>query len=204
MPEPYVVYPNVHLGKNVTIEEFCVIGKPPVGVAVGELETFIGDNAVLRSGTVIYAGNRIGSGFQTGHHVVVRESNTIGDDVSIGSLSCVEHHVILEDGVRLHSQCFVPEYSVLKKRAWLGPHCVLTNAKYPRSRNVKQFLVGAVLEENVKVGANSTILPGVQIGRDSLIGAGSTVTKDIPAGVVAVGNPAVVVREVSQIEAYQA
>jgi len=56
----------------------------------------IGDGAVIRSHTVIYAGNRIGRGFQTGHGVMIRESNTIGDEVSIGTGSVIEHHVVIE------------------------------------------------------------------------------------------------------------
>ena len=117
--------------KNVYIGAFCIIGVPPLHKVDGELETIIGDNATIRSHSVIYAGNKIGDNFSTGHHVAIREMNTIGNNVSIGSLSCIEHHIKIEDGVRIHSQVFVPEYSVLKMNCWLGPNVVLTNAKYP-------------------------------------------------------------------------
>ncbi len=110
MAEHAVVYPNVILGDGVVVEPFCVIGRPPAGVAPGDIPTVIGDGAVIRSGTVIYAGNRIGRRFSTGHHAVVREGNEIGDDVSIGTLACVEHHVRIGNGVRLHSQCFIPDF----------------------------------------------------------------------------------------------
>ncbi len=197
------IYPNVQFGANVQIGDFCIIGCPPQGVAEGELETIIGDNSVIRSHTVIYAGNKIGSHFQTGHHVVIRESNQIGDHVSVGSLSCVEHHVLIESGVRLHSQCFVPEFSILKQNAWVGPKCTLTNARYPKSPNAKHNLVGPTLEESVKVGANCTILPGVRLGRNALIGAGSLVTKDVPANAISVGHPAKTIGKVQDIKDYE-
>jgi acetyltransferase-like isoleucine patch superfamily enzyme len=184
------IYGNVELGKDVVIEEFCVIGKPPAGKADGELRTVIGAGSVIRSHTVIYAGNVIGKHFSTGHHAVIRECNEIGDDVSVGTLSCVEHHVRIEDGVRIHSQAFVPEFTVLRKGCWIGPKVALTNAKYPRGLHVKENLRGAVVEEGAKIGANSTVLPGVVIGRHALVGSGSVVTKDVAPFAVVFGNPA--------------
>ncbi len=80
-----LVHPNVRLGEGVLIEDFCIIGTPPRGRVSGELETVIGDHAVIRSHTVIYAGNRVGRNFQTGNKANVRELNEIGDDVSVGS-----------------------------------------------------------------------------------------------------------------------
>jgi acetyltransferase-like isoleucine patch superfamily enzyme len=194
-----IVYPGVKLGKNVIIEDFCLIGVTPRGFKEGQLETIIGDNSVIRSHTVIYAGNVIGQNFQTGNKANIRELNTIGDDVSIGTLSVVEHHVLLEDGVRVHTQVFIPEYCVLKKDSWVGPNVVFTNAPYPRSKNVKDELVGPTLHERAIVGANSTLLPGVQIGTDSIVGAGSVVTKDVAPGDVVAGNPAKFIKKKSEL-----
>lgn len=184
------IYPGVEFGSNVVVEDFCIIGVPPKGIKPGELKTKIGDNSVIRSHTVIYAGNDIGKNFQTGNKANIRELNTIGNNVSIGTLSVVEHHVTIEDEVRIHTQVFIPEYSTLKKKSWVGPNVVFTNAPYPQSPNVKDELIGPTLEESAIVGANSTLLPGVVIGKDSIVGAGSVVTKDVAAGTVVAGNPA--------------
>lgn len=196
------IYDNVEIGKNVEIEEFCIIGKPPRGKTNGELKTVIGDNSVIRSGTVIYAGNIIGENFNTGHNVVIREENKIGANVSIGTLSCIEHHIVIEDGVRIHSQVFIPEYTIIKKNAWIGPNVVVTNAKYPLSKNVKNNLIGALIEENAKIGANVTTLPGVKIGKNALVGSGSLVNKDVGEGEVVVGNPIRKIKEVKDIKEY--
>jgi UDP-3-O-[3-hydroxymyristoyl] glucosamine N-acyltransferase len=82
-----IIYPHVKLGKNVVIEDYCVIGSPLRDGT--EPETIIGDNSHLRSFTVIYAGNKIGENFQTGNKANIREHNTIGNNVSIGNLSVV-------------------------------------------------------------------------------------------------------------------
>ncbi len=193
------IYKNVTLGKNVVIEDFVIIGTPPKGFQDGELETMIGDNSIIRSHTVVYAGNKIGKNFQTGNKANIREFNEIEDNVSIGTLSIVEHHVKIEDGVIIHSQVFVPEYSILKKRCWLGPNVVITNAKYPQSPNVKNELLGAVIGESAKIGANSTLLPGVVIGKNALVGAGSVVTKDVKEDSVVVGNPAKEIKKISNL-----
>ena len=193
------IYKNVKIAKDATIEDFVIIGKPPRGKSDGELPTIIGGGAVIRSGTVVYAGNRIGKNFQTGHNVVIRESNTIGDDVSIGSLSCIEHHIKIGDRVRIHSQVFVPEYSKLGNGCWIGPKATFTNAPHPLCPKVKECLKGPTIEEGAKIGANSTLLPGITIGRDSLVGAGSVVVKDVPPSSVAAGNPAKVIKRIEDL-----
>src|SRR5262245_24708594 len=132
------IYPNVHFGGAVQVEHFVIIGVPPRGYSEGALQTRLGPNAIIRSHTVIYAGNTIGLNFQTGHGVMVREWNDIGDDVSIGTHSIVEHHVRIAHRVRIHSNAFIPEYSVLQEGSWVGPNVVFTNALYPLSPDAKQ------------------------------------------------------------------
>jgi acetyltransferase-like isoleucine patch superfamily enzyme len=196
------IHPNVHLGEHATIGDYAIIGEPPRGKGSGELETRIGAHAVIRSHTVIYAGNRIGDNFQSGHGVLIREENEIGDDVSIGSHSTVEHHVKIGHGVRLHSNVFVPEFSILEDECWLGPNVVVTNARYPRSRKAKEQLKGASIKRRAKIGANATLLPGVVIGENALVGAGAVVVADVPPNAVVVGNPARVIKSVDEIEEY--
>jgi acetyltransferase-like isoleucine patch superfamily enzyme len=198
------VYPNVTLGSDSVLGDFVVIGEPPRGKAPGELATVIGLKAVIRSHTVIYAGNVIGVNFQTGHGVMIRENNEIGDDVSVGSHSIIEHYVKIGHGVRIHSNVFIPEYSILEDGAWVGPGVVFTNAMYPLSPDAKRTLKGPHILSGAKIGANATLLPGVIVGRNALVGAGAVVVRDIPDGKVVVGNPARVIRDVTDLNAYRA
>ena len=189
-----IIYDNVELGKDVVIEDHCIIGCLYKGYE-GE-KTIIGDGSIIRAGTIIYAGNNIGKNFQTGNKANIRELNKIGSNVSIGTLSVIEHHVSIDDDVRIHTQVFIPEYSTLKKGAWIGPNVVMTNAKFPCSPNVKKELIGPTIGQNAKVGANSTLLPGVVVGQNSLVGAGSLVSKSVPENVIVAGHPAKYVRNV--------
>jgi len=193
------IYRHVTFGADALLEDFCIVGVPPRGASDGELLTTIGDAAVIRSHTVIYAGNVIGRNFQTGNKVNIRESNHIGDNVSIGTLSVVEHHVTIGDNVRIHTQAFIPEYSTLEEGCWIGPHVVLTNARYPLAPGAKDSLQGPVIRRRAKVGANTTILPGVVIGEDALVGAGSVVVRDVAAGTVVAGTPARFIRNLSEL-----
>lgn len=194
-----IIHPNVVLGKNCVVEDFCIIGVPPRGKQSGELPTIIGDNAHIRSHTVIYAGNRIGHNFQAGHKANLREENCIGDDVSIGTLSVIEHHVTIGDRVRIHTQAFVPEYCTLDEDCWIGPNVVLTNAKYPKSPNVKHELKGPHIKRGAIITANATLMPGIVVGTHSLVGSGSVVTRDVPDGMVVVGNPARCIKSLADL-----
>lgn len=192
-----IVHNGVVLEPPTILEDFVIVGagNPPEENPA----TRIGANSLLRSHTVVYAGNRIGAGFQTGHGVLIRELNDIGDQVSIGSHSVVEHHVRIADRVRLHSNVFVPEYSLLEADAWLGPNVCITNADHPRCPNIPHCLRGVIVESGAKIGANATLLPGVRIGAGALVGAGSVVTRDIPPRMVAVGNPAKLIKAVDEL-----
>lgn len=198
----------IHPGVSIDLEtcslgEFVVLGVPPRGVAPGSLPTRIGPHAVIRSHSVIYAGNVIGEHLETGHGVLIRESNEIGRRVSIGSHSIVEHHVTIGDDVRIHSNVFVPEFTVLEAGCAIGPCTVFTNTRYPWSAAAKDDMRGPHVEPGAIIGANVTVLPGVRIGARALIGAGAVVVKDVPPGAVLVGNPARVIGEIGDLAAYR-
>ena len=197
------VYPNVLLGTGVILGDFVIVGEPPRGKATGELPTHIGAGAVIRSHTVIYAGNVIGDHFETGHGALIREENQIGNNVSIGTHSIVEHHVEIGSDVRVHSGVFIPEYSVLEAGCWVGPGVIFTNARYPRSPGVKETLRGPQIRSGAKIGAGAVLLPGITVGRYALVGAGAVVVGDVPGGAVVVGNPGRIIKFIADLDVYQ-
>ena len=195
----YKLHLGVEMGPGAVIGDYCIVGVPPSRRSEGELPTVIGPDALLRSHTVIYAGNHIGARFATGHGALVREENSIGDDVSIGSHAIIEHHVTLANGVRVHSGAFIPEFSVLEEGAWVGPHVVFTNVLHPLCPEVAKCIKGPTIGAGAKIGANSTLLPGIVIGSMALIAAGSVVVHDVPARAVVAGNPARVIKTIDEL-----
>jgi acetyltransferase-like isoleucine patch superfamily enzyme len=199
-----VDYPNTRLGKDPIIGEFVLLGETPKGHfkkpprPLNEL--IIGDFAVIRSHSVIYAGNVIGNRFQTGHGVMVRERNRIGHNVSIGTHSIVERDNIIGDGVRIHSNCFIPEFIEIRDKAWIGPNVTILNVLHPPCPAFEECAKGTIIHENAKIGGNVTLGPRIEIGANAIIGSGSVVTRDIPANSVAYGNPAKVHKTLDELD----
>jgi acetyltransferase-like isoleucine patch superfamily enzyme len=155
-------------------------------------ELVLGRDARLRSGTVVYAGSRIGDRLQTGHHVVIREECELGHDVSVWSNTVVDYSCRIGDRVKIHSNCYVAQYTEIGADAFLAPGVTIANDLYPGQEASRQMLSGPSIGAGAQIGVNVTILPFVRIGDGCLVGAGSVVTRDLPAGTVAFGNPAVV------------
>ena len=193
-----VVHPNVVLGEDTVIEPGAEVGVPPRGTEPGELQTVIGAGSHIRSGTVIYAGVQLGSRVQTGHGAMIRENNVIGDRCSVGTHAVLEPGNRVGDDTRIHSHCFL-EHVTLGRRVFLGPGVVFTDDPHPICPSYLDCVLGATVSDNVAIGGNATILPGVKIGAGSLVGAGSVVTRDVPVGVVVAGNPAAVVRKIEEL-----
>jgi acetyltransferase-like isoleucine patch superfamily enzyme len=175
-------------------DEGVIIGYPVSRGGGGPL--VLGAGARLRSGTVLYDGTTIGQGLQTGHGVVVREGSVIGDDVSIWSNSVVDYCCRIGNRAKIHCNCYVAQYTELEDDVFLAPGVTIANDLYPGDERSAEVMAGPKIGAAAQVGVNVTILPYVRIGAGSLIGAGSVVTRDIPAGVVAFGNPATARREV--------
>lgn len=189
----YIVYPKTQLIAEKLVEDYVIIGKPLN--SNNQTETLIKENAIIRSHSVIYEGNNIGKNFQTGHHVTIREYNNIGDNVVVGTSVTIEHHTKIGNNVRIHSGAFIPEYTIIEDDCFIAPNVTLTNSKYPRSPNAKKELKGPIIRKGAIIGANATILPGIEIGEYAIIGAGSVVNKDITAHTVVAGCPAHIINK---------
>jgi len=203
-----VIYEHVKIGKDPLIEDFAILGKPPAGAKTNEMELVVGDFPIIRSGTIIYAGNIIGDNFQTGDNARIREKNRIGNNVSVGSGSIIECECEIMDNVKIHSGCFVPEYTSIKENAWIGPGAIMTNVLHPPCPAFKKYAplpgkkccYGPIINKNAVVGAGAVILPGIIVGENSLVGAGSVVTKDVPPSYLVAGNPARTIRKIEKLE----
>lgn len=196
------IYDNVQLGEQTAVEGPSILGKPPRGKLPGELELVIGAHGVIRPFTTIYAGNKMGDYFQTGQGASIREDNIIGDNVSVGTNAVLEFGNRIGNRVRIHSCCFL-EMVTIEDDVFIGPNVVFTDDPHPMlCPKYKECLGGVTVKRLARIGANCTILPGVVIGENSLIGAGSVVTKDIPPNSVAAGSPAKVIKHIDELKCY--
>jgi len=198
-PDGVILYPNVTLGEGCDLQPPCILGKPPRGAGEGELPLDIGAGAVIRPFTTIYAGSTFGARLQTGQGASVREDNRVGDDVSIGTNAVLEFGNRIGSRVRVHSGCFL-ELVTIEDDVFVGPNVVFTDDPHPMGcPRYQDCKGGPVVRRLARIGANSTILPGVEIGEGSLVGAGSTVSHNVPPGVVVEGCAAVVSKLVSEL-----
>ncbi|WP_434721754.1 WxcM-like domain-containing protein [Mesorhizobium sp. RIZ17] len=137
--------------------------------------TNVGDGTRIWAFAHVLPGAVIGANCNICDHVFVENDVTVGDDVTIKS------GVQLWDGVRIRNRVFV------------GPNVAFTNDRFPRSKHYPETFLQTIVEDGASIGANATILPGITIGRQAMVGAGAVVTKNVPANAVVVGNPAVIV-----------
>lgn len=194
-----ILYGKNSLGEGSRIMENVILGYPDAGLLAetvrGEKATapqqgvVVGKNALIRSGTVIYRNVRIGDNFVTGHNALIRENTTIGNDVLIGTNVVIEGNTTIGNRVSIQSNVYVPRNTDIEDSVFIGPNAVLTNDKYP-VRGERNELKGPTLRRSVSIGANSTILPGVEVGEGAMVAAGAIVTKNVPPWKLAIGVPA--------------
>ena len=185
---------EIRIGEGAQIDEDVILGYP--SNRLGKTgKVILGANAKLRSGSVIYQFLQIGDHFETGHGVIVREENELGDSVSLWSHTVVDYGCRIGSRVKIHSQCYVAQFTVIEDDVFIAPGVIFANDKYPQSPHLE----GPHVKRGARIGINATILPGVVIGRDAMVGAGSVVTRNVPDGAVVAGNPARVMASVEEV-----
>jgi len=193
-------YPNVTTGEGLTLNPPVILGMPPRGHEEGALPLIIGRDATIRPFTTIYAGTEIGDRFQCGQGVSIREDNRIGHNVSVGTGTSLEFGNRIGNHVRIHTGCFL-ELVEIEDHCFIGPRVVFTDDPHPPNcPRYKECKGGPRVKEYARIGANATILPGVVIGRNSLVGAGSVVVRDVPENTVVAGSPARVIKKIDELE----
>lgn len=156
-------------------------------------DTVIEDGAVIRAGAVIYAGTEIGENTVVGHHTLLRSFVTVGGETQLGHNLTIERATRIGRHVRCSPGSHITSSCVLADRVFLGAGVRTVNDKEMTWRDPGgrvPALAPPVFCAGARIGSGSVILARVTIGEHALVGAGSVVTRDIPAGAVAFGVPA--------------
>lgn len=189
-----IIHDDVVIGDDSTIESHCEIGRPTPLSDASALT--IGKSTLIRSHSVFYQGSVFGDGLVTGHRVTVREMTKAGKNLQIGTLGDIQGHCEIGDYVRFHSNVHIGQHSRIGSYVWIFPFVVLTNDPHPPS----DVMLGVTIEDFVAIATMSIILPGVTVKKGALVGAHSSVNRDVAANTVVAGSPAKFICETSKIK----
>jgi acetyltransferase-like isoleucine patch superfamily enzyme len=133
----------------------------------------------------------IGEGTLIWQFCVILDGASIGKNCNINCNVFIENNAIIGDNVTIKPGVQIWNGVTLENDVMIGPNVTFTNDVYPKSKNKNFKIEPTLVKEGASIGANSTILPGIIIGRNALIGAGSVVTKNVPDNEIWFGNPAI-------------
>jgi UDP-2-acetamido-3-amino-2,3-dideoxy-glucuronate N-acetyltransferase len=136
----------------------------------------------------------IGEGSSIWQYVVILDGAKIGEDCNVCAHCFIEDSVVIGDRVTIKSGVYIWNGVIISDDVFIGPGVSFTNDIFPRSKKYLTNFPTTKIEQGASIGANATILAGVTIGENSMVGAGAVVVKDVPSNAVVVGNPAKILR----------
>jgi len=193
-----IIYDNVTIGDNTIICNDCVIGEPTNAFYHDKNykneATIIGPNSLIRSHTIIYSGCNLGAGLNTGHRVTIRENTCTGQECLISTLVDIQGNCSIGNFSRLYSNVHVGQLTKIGNYVFVFPYSIFTNDPLPPSNNLK----GASVDDYSIIAVHSVILPGISIGKHTLIAANSTVTRNVNDFTMVAGNPAKPIKDIRE------
>ncbi|MFC1864258.1 DapH/DapD/GlmU-related protein [Chloroflexota bacterium] len=199
-----VIHEGTKIGNNVFIDDACILGKvPKTGVlsrrvSAKELPPLeIGDECIIHTGVILYAGVKIGKQVLMGDQASIREHNTVGDKTIVGRLVSTDPRVTIGARVKMQTAVDLARLTVIEDDVFIANGVMVTdNNTMGRGGESK----GPYIKRAARIGANATLLPGVVIGQEAVIAAGAVVTHDVPDRKIVIGVPAKVIGDVNENE----
>lgn len=212
--ENVVIKDSVYIGHNVVIHEGTVIGantyiddgsvlgrKPKSGVSASRKASQVmsplrlGDGCIVGVNAIIYRGTVIGDQCMVGDMASIRENNTIGQKSIIGRLVMMEPNTKIGNNVKIQTGSHITGDAVIEDDVFFGDEVSTTNDNHMGPSH--EACKGPYVKRGARIGSNATLLPGITIGQEAVIAAGSVVTRDVPDKKVVMGVPARVVKDIN-------
>ena len=205
-----VIHAGTVIGAGTFIGDGSVLGRNPLPAATSTVKTqqeidplVIGRNCRIGTAVVVYRGSRIDDSCFLGDNSSVRENCKLGEAVLVGQRVVVENGVEIGDYTKIQTGAYITAATKIEERVFIAPMVTTTNDNY-MGRTEKRFASrrGPIFKKGCRVGGGVTLLPGVTIGEEAFIAAGSIVTKDAPPYQLLMGTPARVKRPVPEEEMF--
>jgi acetyltransferase-like isoleucine patch superfamily enzyme len=197
-----VIHPDSSIGERVAIGDNTVVGKLPMKAAISTLKPAdlpplkISAECIIGTGVVVYRGCVIGAGVMLADLSTVREDVEIGDYTIIGRGVAVENDTRIGRYVKVETNAYVTAHTVIEDRCFIAPMVTMTNDNFlGRTEERFKYTKGPHLKRGARIGANATLMPGVVVGEDAVVAAGSLVNRAVPARKVVAGVPAGIIKD---------
>ncbi|MDX1740352.1 MAG: acyltransferase [Rhodothermales bacterium] len=193
-----VIHVGSHIGNNVRIDDHTVIGKQPMRAANSAVTRGqqqppprIGNDCIVGTGVVIYAGSELGDRVMVADLASIRENVTIGEYSIVGRGVSIENECTIGRYCKLETNAYVTAYSELEDRCFVAPGVLTSNDNFlGRTEERFKHFKGVTIRKGGRIGVGAVVLPGKEIGPDGVVAAGAVLTHDAEEESVYVGVPA--------------
>ncbi|MCD6117588.1 N-acetyltransferase [bacterium] len=193
-----VIHEGTKIGDFVRIDDNTVIGKNPMRAKRSIFKNdkkykpaVIGNDCMIGAQVVIYTGSVMANNILVADGAAIREDVSIGEYTIVGRGVTVENKTSIGKKCKLETGCYITAYSKVGDYCFIAPNVCTSNDNFlGRTEERFQHFKGVTVKTGGRIGANATILPGIVIGEDAVVGAGSVVTRDVKDFTIVVGAPA--------------
>ncbi|MFD2922439.1 N-acetyltransferase [Halobacillus naozhouensis] len=189
-----ILLKGTQIGDHVTVGSNCVLGiQPSINqrmrkIAKMDKQLTIESGARIGHVVSIYSGTQIGRNVFIGDHASIRENVSVGEESVVGRAAIVELNTSIGKSCTIQTLAYVTGDTTLEDHVFIGPCVSMSNDKYMGAQDYS--LKGPHIKKGAKIGNNASLLPGITVGSNTIIGAGAVVTKDAEDNIVAAGVPA--------------
>jgi acetyltransferase-like isoleucine patch superfamily enzyme len=198
-----IIHPGTSIGERVTVQDYAIIGKPPISSKIATLgaqqhgTTAIHDGATIGARATIFAGCTLLAESFIGDNVVLRENCRLGRRSVLGAGVILESGVTIGDQSLIFTATYLSENTIVEDEVFIGARVATASGKVMSfRRSLPTEAQGPTIRRGARVGTASVLHPGIQIGAEAVVAIGAVVFEDVPAATLVLGNPARAIKRV--------